>query len=43
MTNPFFLGYLVGLAMGAPAGLWLGFKLWKQSYTSITNVRRWHG
>jgi hypothetical protein len=38
----FFL--LSGFALGGACGLWLGFKLWKQTYVHIPdNVRRWHG
>jgi hypothetical protein len=37
----FAAGLLAGFLLGGSAGLWLGFKLWRQSFVSITNVRRW--
>jgi hypothetical protein len=31
MTDALFM-FLAGLALGFAAGLWLGFKLWRQTY-----------
>ena len=41
--NDFSLGLLIGFTFGAGGGLWLGFKLWRQTYITgtIDNVRHW--
>jgi len=41
-VSDFAAGLAIGFAMGAGGGLWLGFKLWRQTYVSLSdNVRRW--
>jgi hypothetical protein len=35
MTDALFM-LLAGLVLGFTAGLWLGFKLWRQSYVKIS-------